>query len=122
MQDFDDDVIDEIDDKTDNTTTAKPDDAGGGTVRTAVTTTTALTPPAGHELVNPFARYGALEGSSSFFNGDFLKLDQKVGYIRGQDKTPADTAQGWVTNMAQAAHGYIDYRARKTSGSSTMSR
>jgi hypothetical protein len=109
MQDAFDDMIDEIDGKTDNTTTAKPDDAGGSTVRTAVTATTALRPSVGHELVNPFARYGAIEGSSSFFNGDFLKLDQKLGFVRGQDKTPADTAQGWVANMAQASHGFIRY-------------
>ena len=80
-----------------------------GTGNGAALDTTATAPPAGHELVNPFARYGALEGSTSFFNGDFIKLDQKLGYVRGQEKDPADTAQGWVTNMMEARHGYIRY-------------
>src|SRR5437870_10072355 len=69
----------------------------------------AMTAPPGHELVNPFARYGALEGSSSFFSGDYLRLDQKLGYIRGQDKTPIDTAQGYVTNMMESRHGYVKF-------------
>jgi hypothetical protein len=72
----------------------------------------APTAPPGHQLVNPFARYGELEGSSSFFNGDLLKLDQKLGYVRGREKTPLDTAQGYVTNMMEAYHGYVKFASQ----------
>lgn len=70
----------------------------------------AVTAPATvQQFVDPFARYGELEGSTNFFNGDFAKLDQKLGYIRGQSKTPLDVARGWVTNMMGAAHGYVKF-------------
>jgi len=103
MQDtFDDDVIDEIDRESKPTT--KP-----ATPPAIAAPAAAMTAPPNHELVNPFARYGALEGSSSFFSGDYLRLDQKLGYVRGQEKTPIDTARGYVTNMMEAHHGYVKF-------------
>src|SRR5438105_1446768 len=35
---------------------------------------------------NPFVRYAELFGGEAFFEGDFLKLHQDDGWIRGADK------------------------------------
>jgi hypothetical protein len=60
------------------------------------------------QLIDPFARYGELE-SGDHFEGDFVKLDQKKGWIRGEQKTPLDT-EAWVANMREARHGWIKYQ------------
>lgn len=65
--------------------------------------------PPSQQLVNPYARYGELEGGTSFFAGDYLRLDQKVGYVRGQNKTPVDTKQGYVISMMEAGHGFVKF-------------
>ena len=111
-RDLEDTTPDAINTKPIATAPSATDGAGGagtaGPPHEAPAVPAAAAPP-GHELINPFARYGALEGSSSFFNGDHLRLDQKLGWVRGQNKEPVDTAQGYVTNMMEARHGYVKF-------------
>jgi hypothetical protein len=104
MKDFENSMIDEIDREETNTPKA--------TVPATVKTSTSGQPPApprDEKLVNPFAYFGEQEGGSSFFNGDYLRLDQKLGWIRGQDKTPVDTTLKYVTHMVEARHGYVRF-------------
>jgi hypothetical protein len=87
-------------------------DRGGTNTPKATIPATVKTPSRAGKLVNPFAFYGEQEGSSSFFSGDYLTLDQKLGYLRGQDKKPVDVTQKYVTNMMSARHGYVKFPAK----------
>ena len=64
--------------------------------------------PPGMKLVDPFAQYAASEGDS-FFNGDWVLLDQKKGWVRGQKKEPIGATEAFVANMREARHGWIKF-------------
>jgi hypothetical protein len=59
--------------------------------------------------VNPFAVYAQREASGAFFNGDYIRVDQKEGWIRGQDKVPVGATESFVADMQQANHGWITF-------------
>ena len=104
MQDtFDSDAIDEID----RETASKPATATAPATAKAAAAPTA---PPGTKLVDPFAHYAASEGDS-FFNGDYVQLDQKLGWVRGEAKKPLDGTEAWVADMQDARHGYIKFSA-----------
>ena len=58
---------------------------------------------------DPYGVYAQAEGGGSFFDGDYLRLDQTAGWVRGQDKTKIDTTDAWVANMAEAHHGWVRF-------------
>src|SRR5262249_19408417 len=43
----------------------------------------------------------------TFFGGDFIRLDKKGGWFRGQQKEPIPVTQSWVINIHEAQHGWI---------------
>jgi hypothetical protein len=43
--------------------------------------------------VNPFELYGQLYGGENFFEGDFVKLSQDDGWVRGSEKEPIDKTE-----------------------------
>jgi hypothetical protein len=96
---------DTIDDKIDATTNAST---------ASVPATTATTPPA-TKLVDPFAHYAASE-DGDFFDGDYARLDQKLGWIRGQEKRPISATETFVAAVHDARHGWI--RFAKSEGES----
>jgi len=59
------------------------------------------TVPPGHELVDPFAHYAAIEGGDAFFNGDYARIDPEHGWVRGQEKEPIGATEAW--------HGHIKF-------------
>jgi hypothetical protein len=65
-------------------------------------------PPPGTKLVDPFAYYAASEGGA-FFDGDYVKLDQTLGWIRGQEKKSIGATEMFVAAVHDARHGYIKY-------------
>jgi hypothetical protein len=68
------------------------------------------------KTVNPFAHYAASEGDT-FFSGDYVRLDQTLGWVRGQEKEPIDATEKWVADVNGARHGWI--RFRKSDGERT---
>jgi hypothetical protein len=58
------------------------------------------------KLVDPFAYYAAIEGG---FDGDYVKLDQKLGWIRGQEKKPIGVTEIFVAAVHDAEHGWIKF-------------
>jgi hypothetical protein len=95
--------------------------AGNG----AVPPTTNATPappaaPPGVKLVDPFAHYAQLEGGEAFFDGDYVKLDQDTGWIRGQGKAPIGATEAFVAKMHEARHGHIKFA--KSDGESVKHR
>jgi len=80
--------------------------AGNGGSVPATTPATAVTAPPGMKLVDPFAHFAASEGDN-FFSGDYVKLDQKAGWVRGQKKTPIEATAAWVGDVHEARHGWI---------------
>jgi hypothetical protein len=63
------------------------------------------------KLVNPFELYAELEGGETFFDGDYLRLDQKSAeYVRGRDKESVDIAEVFVANVHEARHGWIQFK------------
>jgi hypothetical protein len=96
-----------LDDTVDETDAA----AAGQTADTAnsvpvITPARAVTAPPGMKLVDPFAHYAASEGGN-FFSGDYVKLDRKDGWVRGQKKTAIDATEAWVADVNEARHGWI---------------
>jgi hypothetical protein len=99
--------------------TAKKNDIGTGensvpastepTAPATVPTSTGNGPtPPDTKLVDPFAHYAMLEGGESFFDGDYVRLDQKTGqYVRGQSKEPIDANEVFVANVHESRHGWI---------------
>ena len=67
------------------------------------------TVPPGHELVDPFAHYAAIEGGDAFFNGDYARIDPEHGWVRGQEKEPIGATEAFVANMPEARHGHIKF-------------
>jgi hypothetical protein len=74
----------------------------------ATTPATAVTAPPGMKLVDPFAHYAASE-SDAFFDGDYARLDQKAGWVRGQEKNPIGATEIWVAGVHNARHGWIRF-------------
>jgi hypothetical protein len=64
--------------------------------------------PPGMRFVNPFALYAASEGDA-FFSGDYVLLDQKLGWVRGEGKRPLDTTGAFVADMQGARRGWIKF-------------
>jgi hypothetical protein len=60
------------------------------------------------KLVDPFAHYAASEGDA-FFDGDYVKLDQKLGWICGQEKRLIGATETFVAAMHEARHGWIRF-------------
>jgi hypothetical protein len=77
---------------------------------------TAMTAPPGTKTVDPFAHYAAGEGGT-FFSGDYVRLDQTLGWVRGQEKEPLDATEPWVADVYGARHGSI--RFAKSDGEGT---
>jgi len=94
---------DDFDDKIEKTAAAEKADAD------LPATAKADTPPPGHKLVDPFGHYAAIEGGDAFFNGDYAKIDQEDGWVRGQKKEPIGATEPFVANMHEARHGWIKF-------------
>jgi hypothetical protein len=91
------------------------DDKIDATTHASVPATTATAPP-GMKLVDPFAHYAASEGDA-FFDGDYVKLDQKLGWICGQEKRLIGATETFVAAVHDARHGWIRFgenRERRT--------
>jgi hypothetical protein len=73
----------------------------------SVPAATATAPP-GMKLVDPFAHYAASEGDA-FFDGDYVKLDQKLGWICGQEKKLIGATETFVAAVHDARHGWISF-------------
>jgi len=102
MSTLTDDAIDEIDRETAKTTDVD--------AMPAVNTSDVPTAPPEHKLVDPFAHYAEIEGGEAFFDGDYLKLDQKSKeYVRGQKKEPVGATEVFVANLHEARHGWIKF-------------
>src|SRR5262245_66112750 len=65
--------------------------------------------PPGMKLVDPFAHYATIEGGDVFFNGDYAKVDQEHGWVRGQEKEPIGATEAFVAKMHEARHGHIKF-------------
>src|SRR5262249_20490968 len=65
--------------------------------------------PPGHKLVNPFAHYAAIEGPEAFFDGDYVRIDQERGWIRGKEKEPIGATEAFVAKIHEARHGHIKF-------------
>jgi len=63
---------------------------------------------------NPFALYAELYGGEAFFEGDYIKLTQDNGWVRGQNKEPINTTEMFVANLQEARHGWIKFDGDKT--------
>jgi len=61
------------------------------------------TVPPGHQLVDPFAHYAAIEGPEAFFDGDYVRIDQERGWIRGKEKEPIGATEAFVAKMSRRA-------------------
>ena len=59
--------------------------------------------PPGHKLVHPFAHYAAIEGPEAFFDGDYVRIDQERGWIRGKEKEPIGATEAFVAKMSRRA-------------------
>jgi len=100
----------------DNEIDAAAKTADTDTSSSAAVPATAVTAPPGTKTVNPFAHYAASEGET-FFSGDYVRLDQIQGWVRGQEKEPIDATEKWVADVNGARHGWI--RLAKSDGEST---
>jgi hypothetical protein len=92
----------------DETKRAAAAETGGADVPAAAKADAPTVPP-GHKLVDPFAHYAASEGAEAFFDGDYVKIDQERGWIRGQKKEPIGATEPFVANMHEARHGWIKF-------------
>jgi hypothetical protein len=114
-----DDMPTKLNDAIDTAAAAKTADTDTATV-TAIALTavpaTAMTAPPGKKFVDPFAHYAAGEGGT-FFSGDYVRLDQTLGWVRGQEKEPLDATEAWIADVNDARHGWI--RFGKSDGEST---
>jgi hypothetical protein len=59
--------------------------------------------------VNPFALYADLYGGENFFEGDFVKLSQEDGWVRGSEKEQIGETEMFCANLLEARHGWIKY-------------
>jgi hypothetical protein len=107
------------DNYSDETKRAAAAETGGADVPAAAKADTPPVPP-GHKLVDPFAHYAQLEGGEAFFDGDYVKLDQDTGWIRGQGKAPIGATEAFVAKMHEARHGHIKFA--KSDGESVKHR
>src|SRR6516165_9316459 len=96
-----DDMPTKLNDAIDTAAAAKTADTDTATV-TAIALTavpaTAMTAPPGKKFVDPFAHYAAGEGGT-FFSGDYVRLDQTLGWVRGQEKEPLDATEAWIADV-----------------------
>jgi hypothetical protein len=93
-----------LDDTVDETNAAIATRADAASVPAATTTA-----PPGTKLIDPFAAYAQANEGESFFRGDYAKLDQKHGWIRGREKKSIDINEPWVAHVHETAHGWIRY-------------
>ena len=92
----------------DETKRAAAAETGGPDVPAVAKADTPTVPP-GHKLVHPFAHYAAIEGGDAFFNGDYAKVDQEHGWVRGREKKPIGATEAFVAKMHEARHGHIKF-------------
>ena len=70
--------------------------------------TSTMAAPPGMQLIDPFIR-SASEGAEAFFDGDYVKIDQERGWIRGQKKEAIGATDAFVANLQEARHGHIKF-------------
>ena len=92
----------------DETKRAAAAETGGPDVPAVAKADTPTVPP-GHKLVDPFAHHAAIEGGDAFFNGDYAKVDQEHGWVRGREKKPIGATEAFVAKMHEARHGHIKF-------------
>src|SRR6516165_6962206 len=86
----------------DETKRAAAAETGGPDVPAVAKADTPTVPP-GHQLVDPFAHYAAIEGPEAFFDGDYVRIDQERGWIRGKEKEPIGATEAFVAKMSRRA-------------------